>query len=111
MAWSCGQPNTDRETLVADLRLFKLCSLVASILLMFSATGVIVFGMKLGIIPANAVAVLSVMVWLACVVSVIRRRFRSKRPYEPFGSRADRPETCEAALIDGASMFSPTTKD
>lgn len=63
-----------------DLRVFKLGLLVASILLMVSATGVIVFGTKLGIIPAHAVAVLSVMVWLACVVSVIRRRFRSKRP-------------------------------
>ena len=89
-----------------DLRVFKLGLLVASILLMFSATGVIVFGTKLGIIPAHAVAVLSVMVWLACVVSVIHRRFT----YEPFGSRADRPETCEMALIDGASMLSPTTK-
>jgi hypothetical protein len=93
-----------------DLRVFKLGLLVASILLMFSATGVIVFGTKLGIIPAHAVAVLSVMVWLACAVSVIRRRFGSKRPYEPVGSRADRPETCETALIDGASMLSPTTK-
>jgi hypothetical protein len=77
---------------------------------MFSATGVIVFGTKLGIIPAHAVAVLSIMVWLACVVSVIRRRFLSKRPYEPFGNRVDRPETREMALIDGASMLSPTTK-
>jgi len=93
-----------------DLRVFKLGLLVASILLMFSAIGVIVFGTKLGIIPAHAVAVLSVMVWLACVISVIRRRFRSKRSYEPFGSRADRPETCEMALIDGASMLNPTTK-
>lgn len=93
-----------------DLRVFKLGLLVASILLMFSATGVIVFGTKLGIIPTHAVAVLSVMVWLACVASVIGRRFRSKRPYEPFGSRADRPETCEIALTDGASMLSPTTK-
>jgi hypothetical protein len=58
-----------------DLRVFKLGLLVASILLMFSAGGVIVFGTKLGIIPANAVAVLSVMVWLACVVPMIRRRF------------------------------------
>jgi hypothetical protein len=89
-----------------DLRVFKLGLLVASILLLFSATGVIVFGTKLEIIPAHAVAVLSVMVWLACVVSVIHRRCT----YEPFGSRADRPETCEMALIDGASMLNPTTK-
>ena len=40
-----------------DLRVFKLGLLVASILLMFSAAGVIVFGTKLGIIPAHAVAV------------------------------------------------------
>jgi len=93
-----------------DLRVFKFGLLVASILLMFSATGVIVFGTKLGMIPAHAVAVLSVMVWLACAVSVIRRRFGSKRPYEPFGSSADRPETCETALIDGASMLNPMTK-
>ena len=93
-----------------DLRVFKLGLLVASILLMFSATAVIVFGTKLGIIQAHAVAVLSVMVWLASVVSVIRRRFRSKRLYEPFGGRADGPETCEMALIDGASMLNPTPK-
>jgi hypothetical protein len=93
-----------------DLRVFKLGLLVASILLTFSATGVIVFGTKLGVIPAHAVAILSVMVWLACVVAVIRRWFRSKRPYEPLGTRADRPGSCEMALIDGASMLNPTTK-
>jgi len=92
-----------------DLRLFKLYLLVASILLMFLAAGVIVFGTRHGIIPANAVAVLSVMVWLACVVSVIRRWFRSKRPYEPLGSRADRTGTCETALSGGARMMDPTT--
>jgi hypothetical protein len=92
-----------------DLRLFKLCLLVASILLIFLAAGVIVFGTRQGIIPANAVAVLSVMVWLACVVSVIRRWVRSKRPYEPFGSKADRTGTCETALSGGAWMMDPTT--
>jgi hypothetical protein len=92
-----------------DLRLFKLCLLVASILLMFLAAGVIVFGTKLGMIPANAVAVLSVMVWLGCVVSVIRRWFRSKRPYVPFGSKADRTATCVTALSGGTRMLDPTT--
>src|SRR5215831_18036871 len=91
------------------LRLFKLCLLVASILLMFLAAGVIVFGTKLGIIQANAVAVLSVMVWLGCVVSGIRRWFHSKRPYERFGSKADRTATCQTALSGGAWMLDPTS--
>jgi hypothetical protein len=90
-----------------DLRVFKLGLLVASILLMFSA---IVFGTKLEIIPANAVTVLSVMVWLACVVSVIHRWFRSKPPYEPFGSTADRAATGEMALSGGAWMLNATTR-
>src|SRR5215467_3994828 len=65
-----------------DLRVFKLCLAFASILLVFLGAGVIVFGTKLGMIPANAVPILSVMVWLGCVGSVIRRWFRSKRPCE-----------------------------
>ena len=89
-----------------DLRLFKLCLLVASILLTFLATGVMVFGTKQGFIPANAVAVLSVMVWLGCVVPVIRRCFRARRP---FGSKADRAATCEPAWSGGAWMLDPTT--
>jgi hypothetical protein len=101
-----------------DLRVFKLGLLVASILLllvasivlMFSATGVIVFGTRLGILSANAVPVLSVMVWLACVVSAIRRWFPSKRPYEPFDSTADRTAACEMALSGGAWMLNPTTR-
>jgi len=92
-----------------DLRLFKLYLLVASILLMFLAAGVIVFGTKLETIPADAVAVLSVMVWLACVVSGIRRWFRSKHPYELFGSKADRTATCETALSGGTRMLDPAT--
>jgi len=91
-----------------DLRLFKLCLLVASILLMFLAAGVIVFGTKLGIIQANAVAVLSVMVWLGCVVSAIRRWFRFKRPYERSATKADRT-TCETELSSGTRMLDPTT--
>jgi hypothetical protein len=63
-----------------DLRVCKLGLLVASIVLMFSAIGVMVFGTKLAMIPANAVPVLSIMVWLASVLSAIRRRFRSSRP-------------------------------
>lgn len=93
-----------------DLRLFKLCLLVASILLMFLAAGVMVFGTKQGFIPANAVAVLSVMVWLGCVVSVICRRFRSKRPYEPIGRKAQRTATCETALSGGAWMLDPAAR-
>jgi hypothetical protein len=101
-----------------DLRVFKLGLLVASIVLMFSAIGVMVlgtkfsaigvmvFGTKLGMIPANAVPVLSIMVWLACLLSAIRRWFRSKRPCEPFGSTADR----EMALSGGAWMLNPTTR-
>jgi hypothetical protein len=92
-----------------DLRLFKLCLLVASILLMFLAAGVMVFGTKLGIIQANAVAVLSVMVWLGCVFSGIRRWLHSKRPYERFGSNADRT-TFETALSGGTRMLDPTTE-
>ncbi|HKE29292.1 MAG TPA: hypothetical protein VKB88_43375 [Bryobacteraceae bacterium] len=71
-----------------DLRVFKVGLLVASIVLMFSAIGVMVFGTKLGMVPANAVPVLSIMVWLACVLSVIHRWFRSKRPGERFVSAA-----------------------
>jgi hypothetical protein len=89
-----------------DLRLFKLCLLVASILLMFLAAGVMVFGTKQGFIPANAIAVLSVMVWLACVVPVIRRWFRSSRP---FSSKADRSATCETAWPGGAWVLDPAT--
>jgi hypothetical protein len=89
-----------------DLRVFKLGLLVASIVLMFSAIGVMVFGTKLGMIPANAVPVLSIMVWLASVLSAIRRRFRSKRPCELFGSTADR----KMALSSGAWMLNPTTR-
>ena len=65
-----------------DLRVFKLCLAIASVLLVFLGVGVMVFGTKLGMIPANAVPILSVMVWLGCVGSVIRRWFRSKRPCE-----------------------------
>ena len=89
-----------------DLRLFKRFLLVASILLIFLAAGVIAFGTKLEFIPANAVAILSVMVWLGCVVSGIRRWFHSKRSYKSFGSKADRTE---AALSGGAWMLDPTT--
>jgi hypothetical protein len=92
-----------------DLRLFKFSLLVASIVLMFLAAGVIIFGRKLGLIQANAVAVLSVMVWLGSVVSVIRRWFHSKRPYEAFGSKADRMATFETALLGGAGMLDTST--
>jgi hypothetical protein len=92
-----------------DLRLFKLCLLVASILLMFLAAGVMVFGATRGIIPANAVTVLSVMVWLGCVVSVIRRRVRSKRSYEAFGGTADRTGTGWTALPGEAWILDATT--
>jgi hypothetical protein len=88
-----------------DLRLFKLCLLVASILLMFLAAGVMVFGTKQGFIPANAVAVLSVMVWFGCVISVIFRWLRSRRP---FASKADHAATCERALSGGTWMLDPT---
>lgn len=93
-----------------DLRVFKLGLLVASILLTFSSVAVIVFGTKLGIIPAHAVAVLSVMVWLACVISGIRRWFRSRRSDEPSGSTADSTGACEMALPDGAWILNPTTR-
>lgn len=95
---------------ILDVRVFKLGLLVASIVLMFSAIGVMVFGTKLGAIPANAVPVLSIMVCLACVLSALCRWFRSKRPSEPFGSTADRTETYEMALPGGAWMLSPTTR-
>jgi len=49
------------------------------------------------------------MVWLGCVVSVIRRWFRTKHPYEPFGSKADRTATCETALSGGAWILDPPT--
>jgi hypothetical protein len=93
-----------------DLRVFKLGLLVASIVLMLSAIGVIVFGTTLGMIPANAVPVLSIIVWLASVLSAIRRWFRSKRPCEPFGSTADRTGTYEMALSGEAWMLNPTTR-
>jgi hypothetical protein len=89
-----------------DLRLFKLCALVASILLMLLAAGVMVFGTKQGFIPANAVPVLSVMVWLGCLVPVIRRWFRARRP---FGSNTDRAAACEPAWSGGAWMLERTT--
>ena len=92
-----------------DLRIFKLCLLVASILLMILAAGVIVFGATRGIIPANAVTVLSVMVWLGCVVSAIRRRFGSKRSYETFGIKADRTGTGSTALPGEAWLLDATT--
>jgi hypothetical protein len=93
-----------------DLRVFKSGLLVASILLTFSAIGVIVFGTKLEIIPAHAVAVLSITVWLACAVSGIRRRFRSKRSYKPSGSTAGCTGTCEMALPGGAWILNPMTR-
>jgi hypothetical protein len=91
-----------------DLRIFKMCLLVASILLMFLAAGVIVFGTRLEIVRANAVAVLSVIVWLGCAVSVIHRWFCSKRPYKAFGSKADRTRTYETALSGGPWMLNPS---
>jgi hypothetical protein len=93
-----------------DLRFFKRCSLVASILFTFLAVGAMVFGSRLAIIPANAVAVLSVMVWLGCVASMMRRRFGSKRPQEQFGSKADLTGTGEAVLCGGAWMLDPATE-
>jgi len=90
-----------------DLRLFKLCLLLASILLVLLAAGVIVFGTKLDIISANAVSVLSVVVWLGCVASVIRRWLRSKRGYEAFSRKSDLTVTCEKALSGGAWMLDP----
>jgi hypothetical protein len=93
-----------------DLRVFKLGLLAASILLMFSAAGFIVFPTKAAAIPANGVAVVSVMVWLACAVSVIFRWFRAKRLNEPLGSTADRIGTRDMALPDGSWMWSPATR-
>ena len=93
-----------------DLRVFKLCLAIASILLVFLGAGVMVFGTKLGMIPANAVPILSVMVWLGCVGSVIRRWFRSKRPCEQLGRTADGTGTCEMAVSGGAWMLDPTTE-
>jgi hypothetical protein len=92
-----------------DLRLFKLCLLVSGILLTFLAAGVIVFGTKLEIVAANAVPVLSVWVWLSCVVSVACRWFRSKPPYEPFGRKAIPAVKCETALSAEAWVFDPAT--
>jgi hypothetical protein len=92
-----------------DLRLFKLCLLVASILLMLLSVGVIVFGTRLEMISANAVSVLSVVVWLGCVVSVIGRWFRSKHAYEPFGRKANPIITSEKALSAGIWMLDPAT--
>jgi hypothetical protein len=89
-----------------DMRVLKLSLLVASIALMFSAIGVMLFGTKLGMIPANAVPVLSIMVWLACVLSAIRRRFRSKRSCKAFDSRAD----YEVVLSSEGWMSNPTTR-
>jgi hypothetical protein len=90
-----------------DLRVFKVGLLVSSMLLMFSAVGVIVFGTNLEMISANAVAVVSVMVWLACATSVIRRWFRSRRQNEPFVSMADRTGTREVAVSVEAWMLNP----
>lgn len=81
-----------------DLRLFKLGLLVGSMALMFLAAGMIVFGTRLEIVRANAVAVLSVMVWLGCVVSVMRRWFCPKRSYKVFGRTGERRGTYEKAL-------------
>jgi hypothetical protein len=92
-----------------DLRLFKLFLVVASILLMLLAAGVIVFGTKLEMIPANAVSVLSVVVWLGCVVSVIRRWFHTKRAHPPFGRKADLTVTHERALSGEAWMLDTAT--
>ena len=92
-----------------DLRLFKLWLLVASILLMLLSASVIVFGTKLEMISANAVSVLSVVVWLGCVVSVIGRWFRSKRAYEPFSRKADPLVTSGKALSAGTWMLDPAT--
>lgn len=92
-----------------DLRLFKWSALVASVLLMFLAAGVMVFGTKLEIIPANAVAVLSILVWLGCVVSAISRWFRSKRSSEQFSRKADPRVKYETALPGGAWMFDAGT--
>ena len=92
-----------------DLRLFKLCLLVASILLMLLSAGVIVFGTKLEMIPANAVAVLSILVWLGCAVSTISRWFGSKRSFEPFGRKAHPTVMYERALPGGAWMFEAAT--
>lgn len=92
-----------------DLRLFKLCLLVASILLMLLSVFAIAFGTELEMISANAVSVLSVVVWLGCVVSVIGRWFRSKRAYEPFGRKGDRIVTSEKALSAGTWMLDPAT--
>ena len=66
-------------TALMDWQLFRFCLLVGSVLLIFLAAALLVFGTTLGIIPASAVAVLSVMVWLGCVVSIFRRWLRSKR--------------------------------
>jgi hypothetical protein len=88
-----------------NLRLFKLCLLVASVLLMFLGVGVIVFGTTLGTIPTYAVGVLSVMVWLCCAVSAITRWLRSQPPYQQLGSKVTRTGTWEAALPGGARML------
>lgn len=90
-----------------NLRLFKLCLLIASILLMLLAAGVMVFGTKLEMIPANAVSVLSVMVWLGCGVSVITRWLRAKHACVPFGRKADPTITFEKALSAGPWMSDP----
>jgi len=87
-----------------DLRVFKLGLLVAGIVLMLSAVGVMVFGSRLGVIPANAVPILSITVWLACIFSAIRRWSRSKRGV------AHRTATYEMALSGEAWMLNPATR-
>lgn len=71
-----------------DLRVFKLGLLVCSIVLMVLGLGVMAFRTTLGMIPPNAVPVLSISVWLTCAFSAIRRWLGSKRPDGPFGNRA-----------------------
>jgi hypothetical protein len=90
-----------------DSRILKLGLLVAGIALVFSAIGVMVFGTKLGMIPANAVPVLSIMVLLACVLSAIRRWLRSKRSCAAFESTAN----YEKVLSSGAWMSNPATRN
>jgi hypothetical protein len=87
-----------------DLRRFKLCLLVSSVLLIFLAVGMIVFGTRQEIIPAHAIDVLSVMVWLGCIISVIPRWLRSKLPYDPFGGEADRTGTNERVVTQSSNV-------
>jgi hypothetical protein len=92
-----------------DLRRFKVGLLVSSVLLIFLGVGMTVFGAGLGIIPAHAIDVMSVMVWLGCVITVIPRWFRSKLPCGLFGSEADRKGTYETALSSSAWTLHPAT--